>query len=460
MAENLDATSFDSNSSSGESEVDDLIAGALKELDVKPKEEKKDETPLKATPMAPVPVKPQPEKNVPKQAVKEQKEISPESKAYEETFKDFKEGATVTGTIAKIDPSGALVDIGYKSDGWIENNELTPGLKVGDKINVLIEKLETKEGYVLLSKKKADFETFWINAYEAYKNKSALEAKVTGAVKGGLVVDCGGIRGFIPASQVSKPADMQLEQFVGKILPVKIIEINRRQGKIVLSHKLGAIEHVKQEASKILDEIEVGQVRQGVVTSIKNFGAFVDLGGVEGLIHLSELSWKRVKHPSEVLKSGQKLDVFVLGVDQINKKVSLGLKELQPDPWATVLEKYRVGQTVKVKVLRIAKFGAFAEIEEGLEGLIHLSELSKEKVSTPEDVVKPGDVVDVKILRIIPEEQKIGLSIKDVQIEKDAELVKDQKQEETRVTLGDMIAEKERLKAERETSDDEIHPSA
>jgi len=384
------------------------------------------------------------------------KEVS--SSGYEETFKEYQAGDIVKGTVIKIDPSGVLVDIKYKADGLIPPEELSEKpfsspnevVKVGEVIDVYIENLENKEGYVLLSKKRADYEKKWQLAYDAFRNKKLLEGKVLQALRGGLVVDCDGIRGFIPASQVAKRPEISLESFVGQTLPVKVIEVNRRQGKIVLSHKLGAGEKEKFAAEKLLDELEVGQIRKGKVVSLKSFGAFVDLGGIEGLIHLTELSWKRVKHPSEVLRLGDEIDVFVLGVDKINKKVALGLKELQPDPWVTAAEIYKPGQIVKAKILRFAKFGAFAELEHGLEGLIHISEISKDPVSKPEDAVKIGDVVEVKILRVIPEEQKIGLSIKEALIEKEREALKEAAQEEKKVTIADILAEKEKARAEKE----------
>ncbi len=220
---------------------------------------------------------------------------------------------------------------------------------------------------------------------------------------------------------------------------------------------LAAGEKERYKAGKLLEELEVGQVRHGIVSSIKNFGAFVDIGGIEGLIHLSELSWKRVKHPSEVLKLGQELDVFVLGVDQLNKKVALGLKELQDDPWVNAAEYFKPGQIVKVKILRFAKFGAFVELEHELEGLIHISEISKEPVQKPEDAAKIGDVVDVKILRVLPEEQKIGLSIREAILQKEKEEMKKSAPPEdtTNVTIGDIIAQKEKEKAEREAEEEE-----
>ncbi|MBI5700423.1 S1 RNA-binding domain-containing protein [Candidatus Saganbacteria bacterium] len=438
MAEELGATSFNSGKgASGEYDVDALIAGALKELEEKKPVQKRSEEPaLKATPMKPSRL--------------DAKKPVPSQDEYEGTFKDFKVGAIVTGVVSTMNQSGVLVDIGYKSDGFVPNEEITIPLKVGDSVRVMIENLENKEGYVVLSKKSADFEITWEEVNEAFRDKSVLQAKVTGAVKGGLVVDFQGIRGFIPASQVLKEPSESLESFVGKMIPAKIIELNRRQSKVILSHKFGVSESKRSEAHKIFDELEAGQVRRGIVKSIKSFGAFVDLGGVEGLIHLTELSWKRVKHPSDVLKVGQELDVFVLGIDRAHNRISLGLKELQSDPWATVLEKYKAGQVVKVKVLRLAKFGAFVELEEGLEGLIHISELSKDKIDSPDKAVKPGDVVEAHILRIIPDEQKIGLSIKEVQLSKEKELAEEQKKEESKITIGEVLAQKEKTKAERD----------
>lgn len=388
-----------------------------------------------------------------------------EPSGYEATFKEYKVEDIVKGTVLKVDPSGVLVDIKYKADGLILSEELSDKsfgspeevVKVGDEIDVYIENLENKEGYVVLSKKRADYEKRWRTAYDSYKNKKVLESTVIQVLKGGLVVDCDGIRGFIPASQVLRKAKESLESFKNKALPVKVIEINRRQGKIVLSHKLAAGEKEKYKAGKLLEELEVGQVRHGIVSSIKNFGAFVDIGGIEGLIHLSELSWKRVKHPSDVLKLGQELDVFVLGVDQINKKVALGLKELQDDPWVNAAEYFKPGQIVKAKILRFAKFGAFVELEHELEGLIHISEISKEPVQRPEDAAKIGDVVDVKILRVLPEEQKIGLSIREAILQKEKEEIKKSAPAEdtTKVTIGDIIAQKEKEKAEREAEEEE-----
>lgn len=446
--EELKATSIDKDKgAAGEGDVEDLIAGALKELESEPKGKKEEEAKiLKATPISKPPARPAPkEKPIVTETPKPQP-ISP----YDITFKEYEVGQLVSGVIEKIDAGGAFLNIGYKSDGFLSPEEMDKNMKIGDKIKVVIEKLESKEGYVVLSHKKAAAEAKWQEAGAAYKDKTLLEAKVTSAVKGGLVVDYHGIRGFIPASQVKKDPDLDLNTFVNKTLPVKIIEVNRRQGKIILSHKLGVTAKQREEALKIIDDIEVGQVRRGKVVSLKSFGAFVDIGGVEGLIHLSELSWKRVKHPSDILKLGEEMDVFVLGVDKVNKKVALGLKELQSDPWVDAPKKYKNGQIIKVKIARLVKFGAFAEIDESLEGLIHISELSTKMVQKPEDAVKPGDEVEVKILRILPEEQKIGLSIKEAVLEKERREVEEKRKEEAKITIGEVIAEKERQREDFE----------
>ncbi|OGC06606.1 hypothetical protein A3H38_05470 [candidate division WOR-1 bacterium RIFCSPLOWO2_02_FULL_46_20] len=389
-----------------------------------------------------------------------------EAAQYENTFKEYRAGDIVKGTVLKIDPNGVLVDINYKADGLIPTEELSEktslfpkdAVKIGEVIDVYIENLENKEGYVILSKKRADDEMRWNSAYNAYKDKTLLEGKVIQILKGGLLVDCNGIRGFIPASQVLKKSQESLESFQDMVLPVKVLEINRRQGRIVLSHKLAAGESEQFSSSKTFAGLEVGQIRKGTVSSLKSFGAFINLGGVEGLIHLSELSWKRVKHPSEVLKVGQDIDVFVLGVDTVNKKVALGLKELQPDPWVNAADHFKPGQIVKVKILRFAKFGAFAELPHGLEGLIHISELSRAQVQSPGEAVKIGDEVEVKILRVLPEEQKIGLSIRQAQQTKEKEEAKKNippPEEENKITIADMIAQKDKERAEKEAQEED-----
>ncbi|MFC1559808.1 30S ribosomal protein S1 [Candidatus Margulisiibacteriota bacterium] len=461
-------------------DIDDLIKETLaetkKEAEIKKEKAQKEEAikeKAAATPLEPkkeepgysaTPIKKEPPKETPAQGTPISIKKEPQKEEmYEATFKSYKQGDIVKGKVLKIDPSGVLVDIKYKADGLIKPDELTdnpsvnPGdvVKEGDIIDVLIERLEDKEGYVTLSKRKAEYETKWQAAYDAYKGRKVIEGKVTGAVKGGLIIDYNGIRGFIPASQVASEAKDKLDSLVGQSLPIKIIEINKRQGKVVLSHKIATSEKQRFDAGKVIDQIEVGQVKKGTVTSLKKFGAFVDIGGVEGLIHLSELSWRRVNHPSDVLKTGDEIDVFVLGVDKETKKVALGLKELQDDPWVKAGELYKAGQIVKCKIARFVKFGAFVDLDGGLEGLVHISELSANPVANPEDAVKVGDVVEAKVLRVLPAEQKIGLSIKQVAADKEKKEIKKHKEKEEqdkkKVTIGDVMKDKkEKAKEEEE----------
>ncbi len=463
----LSGTSF----SSGKGEIPDfeveaLIKETLKETKkpsleqatpLSPKEElagtSLPQTPRAASPKPPAP--PAPTTPPPVKAT----EPSPKSndKSYEDTFKTYKAGDLVVGTVVKVEPQNILVDIGYKAEGLITaeeysdhgiTNENAP--KIGEKISAYIIRLENKEGYILLSKKKADYETKWKIAYDAFKHRKILEAKVISAVKGGLVVECLGIKGFIPASQVNKSPEESLDSFVNKTLAIKVIQIDRRQGKIVLSHKMGEKDRKHFDSEKTLQALEVGQIANGTVSSLKNFGAFVDIGGIEGLIHISELSWKRVKHPSEILKVGDKINVFILGVDKENKKVALGLKELQEDPWVLAAEKYRPGDIVPVKVLRFTKFGAFVEINENLEGLIHISEISAKPIRSPEEAeIKIGDIINAKILRVLPEEQRIGLSLKQLTLDKEkTELKEFQNNQEAKITIADALKEKEKMRTE------------
>lgn len=367
------------------------------------------------------------------------------------SVQEFRLGQIIQGKIIKVEKSGLVVDFGYKSEGYIEANQIhlkanqscENSFKEGEVVSAQILGLDLKDGFVLLSKKSADVEVAWSNVQESFKIGKILEAQVISAVRGGVVVDYSGLRGFLPASHILKENAADLEKMVGQRIFIKVIEINRPQNKIVFSHRLAAAEAKAKSAEKIWQELEMGEVRKGVVSGLKSFGAFVNLGGVEGLIHISELSWGRVKHPSEVVKVGDEIEVFILSVDRQKKKVGLGLKQLQPDPWVKVKELYRPGQVVKGKIVRIVSFGAFVELERGLEGLIHLSELADPAPARPEDVVKIDDEVKVKILRIIPEQQKIGLSLKAVQEQMNKEKLKETlNSEERKVTIGDIMKEK------------------
>ncbi|NBV82650.1 S1 RNA-binding domain-containing protein [bacterium] len=332
---------------------------------------------------------------------------------------DYQDGDIIKGIVRRIEKSGVLVDINHKSEGFISNSEFgfeaeespVDNVKPGEEVNVMILKLESKEGYTVLSRRRAEYELAWNTLSRLSKSKDVVPVRVASKVEGGLVVSYNGIKGFIPASQVIKETE-NLDGFVGQVMEVAVIQVDRKRRKVIFSHKVGKPRMSREDTARLIDGIEIGQVRNGKVTSIKDFGVFVDLGGVEGLVHISEISWSRVGHPSEVLKSGQETKVFVLGVDRDTQKISLGMKQLEADPWVNVAEKYQIGQVATGEVSRVVTFGAFVRLEENLEGLIHISELSNHHVEKVEDVVKPGDTVKVKIIKLIPEEQRIGLSIK------------------------------------------------
>ena len=265
---------------------------------------------------------------------------------------DYREGDIIKGIVRTVEKSGVLVDIRYKSDGFITNAEFSNDpnidprdvLKPGDEVQAFIEKLESKEGYTVLSRKRAEYEIAWGTIAKYAKSRDTLVVRVTSKVEGGIVAEYNGVKGFIPASQVLKDNDDNLDRFIGKTLDAAVLKCDRKRRKVIFSNKLAKTKVQKEEAQKIFDEIEVGQVRSGHVTSIKDFGIFVDLGGIEGLVHISEMSWARVNHPSELVKAGDTVRVFILGVDKETRKISLGMKQLETDPWVNVAQKYSVGQ--------------------------------------------------------------------------------------------------------------------
>ena len=333
---------------------------------------------------------------------------------------DYQEGDIIKCTVRAVEKNGVFVDFSYKSEGFIASSEFsadetlshTQMTEVGEELEVMIEKLETKEGYTLLSRKKVEVEAAWEDLKLALKNKTGIEIHVISSVKGGLVGAYQGIRGFIPASQVNENDD-DLEAFVDQRLTVAVLQCDRKRKKIIFSHKLLKENSNRIVNTELIESLQVGDIKKGRVTSIKNFGAFVDLGGIEGLIHISELSWSRIGHPSDILNEEEEIEVFVLGVDKDNEKVSLGLKQLSPDPWVGIKKKYEVGQIVQGTVSRIVEFGAFVKLDEYIEGLVHISEITYEHVDKITDQLNVGDTIEAKIKKLIPEEQKIGLSIKE-----------------------------------------------
>ncbi|HEY3413870.1 MAG TPA: 30S ribosomal protein S1 [Armatimonadota bacterium] len=342
--------------------------------------------------------------------------LSPGSE-YTGTFRTLSEGDVVKGEIVRIDREGVLVDVGQKSEGLIkpqemgrENADEAP-LAVGDTVDVMVMQGETPEGQLLLSKKRADFEKAWDHVIEAQQNDEIIQAMVTDRVKGGLVVDLG-IRGFIPASHVGNGKVRNLEKYIGEALPLKVIEVDKERRKVVLSHRLATEGEREKQREETLETLREGQVRAGVVRRITDYGAFVDLGGVDGLLHISEMSWSRIKHPNEVVKQGQEIQVMVLKVNLEQGRISLGMRQILPDPWTEASKKYHSGDIIEGKISRLVQSGAFMALDGGIEGFIKNSELAQRRVARPEDVVKVGDAVQVKVLDVRPDERRIELSRK------------------------------------------------
>lgn len=330
-------------------------------------------------------------------------------------------GDIVTGTVVKIKNDEVLVDVGGKSEGIIPIKELSfqkdPDanhvVKVGETIQVMIIKMENSDGNMLLSKRRVDQELAMEKLEKAYNNGEVLSAVVVDVVKGGVIVDIGA-RGFVPASQLDTKFIDDIKAFVGQTLNFKIIEFKPEERKIILSRR--AVLEVEERAKKeqLWAEIAEGQTRRGVVQRLAKFGAFIDLGGVDGLLHISEMGWGRIKQPEDIVQVGQEIDVYVLSIDKEKGKISLGLKQLSVDPWATATEKYAIGNVVSGKVVRVAPFGAFVELEEGIDGLVHISQISWERVEKVEDVLSINQEVEAKVLELDLEKKKISLSMKEL----------------------------------------------
>ncbi len=344
---------------------------------------------------------------------------------YEKSMKSLYPGETVTGTVIMVTDDEVMVNIGYKSDGIIKKEDYTwetelplkSLVKPGDDIEVKVVSINDGEGNVVLSKKLVDAEKNWYKIEYAYNEKTPVEGYVKEIVRGGGIVEIFGIRAFMPASQFELRFTDDLTKYVNTKVKAMVLEYDKEKKKVVLSRK----DFLKIEKEKLETEtwgkIEAGQKVEGEVKRIADFGVFVDIGGVDGLIHISELSWNRVKHPSSVVKVGQKVEVVVLSIDKDKKKISLGLKQTVADPWSLVGEKYNAGDILTVTVLRFADFGAFVEIEPGVDGLVHISQISDKRIAKPADVLKLGEIVKAKLMEIKPEEKKISLSIKEANSE-------------------------------------------
>ena len=339
--------------------------------------------------------------------------------AIDSTIKYFNDGDIVDGTIVKVDRDEVLLDIGYKTEGVIPSRELSikhdvdPNdvVAVGDTVEALVLQKEDKEGRLILSKKRAQYERAWGDIEKIKAEDGVVEGTVIEVVKGGLIMDIG-LRGFLPASLVEMRRVRDLDPYIGQKIEAKIIELDKNRNNVVLSRRAWLEQTQSAVRQKFLDELQKGQIRKGVISSIVNFGAFVDLGGVDGLVHVSELSWKHIDHPNEVVQVGDEVTVEVLDVDMERERVSLSLKATQEDPWQHFARTHQIGQIVPGKVTKLVPFGAFVRVEEGIEGLVHISELAERHVEIPEQVVQIGDSVMVKIIDIDLERRRISLSLK------------------------------------------------
>jgi small subunit ribosomal protein S1 len=341
---------------------------------------------------------------------------------YESTFPTIEEGQVVNGTVVRVDKDEVLVDIGYKSEGVIPVSELSirrsinpaDEVALGDDIAALVLTKEDAEGRLILSKKRARFEIAWKAIETAHEKGDPVTGRVIEVVKGGLILDLG-VRGFLPASLVDIRRVQDLDEFLGQELECKVIELNRSRNNVVLSRRAVLEEERKEQRQRILDRLNPGDVVEGTISNIVDFGAFVDLDGMDGLIHISELSWSHVNHPSEVLEIGQTVKVQVLDIDRERQRISLGLKQTQTDPWQQVLESYQEGDVVQGTVTKVVTFGAFVEILPGVEGLVHISELAQHHVENPREIVSQGDKVNVRILEVDADRRRLSLSLKRVE---------------------------------------------
>ncbi|MBO7664984.1 MAG: 30S ribosomal protein S1 [Aeriscardovia sp.] len=349
-------------------------------------------------------------------------------KAVDATIKNFDDGDLVTGTVVRIDRDEVLLDIGYKTEGVIPARELSikkdvdpeEVVRLGDEVEALVVTKEDKEGRLILSKKRAQYERAWGDVEKIKEEDGVVEGTVIEAVKGGLIVDIG-LRGFLPASLVEMRRVRDLTPYIGQKIKAKVLELDKNRNNVVLSRRQYLEETQSEVRETFMAQLKKGQIREGAVSSIVNFGAFVDLGGVDGLIHVSELSWKHIDHPSEVVKVGQKVTVEVLDVDMDRERISLSLKATQEDPWQKFARTHVPGQIVKGKVTKIVQFGVFVAVDDGIEGLVHISELADRHVNNPATVVSQGEEIFVKVIDVDLDRRRISLSLKQADDSVDSE---------------------------------------
>lgn len=344
-------------------------------------------------------------------------------------YRSPQRGDVLDGVVVSIDRDGILVDISTKSEGLIGGQEAQQLVEqqevhVGDEVLVYVVHPEDKDGHVVLSLNRARSERGWRTMQKEFEDGQIFESEVVDFNKGGLIVDADGVRGFVPMSQVAgvrldgsteDEVKDKLQAMVGQKIFVKVLEINRRRNRLILSERQAVQERRGLRKDQLINELREGETRHGRVSSLCDFGAFVDLGGADGLVHLSELAWRQVSHPREVLTVGEEVDVYVLGVDRDKKKIALSLRRLLPEPWTTVADRYHEGDLVQGTITKLATFGAFARVEDGVEGLIHISELGEGHIAHPRNVVKEGDEVTLRVLRVDTARRRLGLSIRQAQ---------------------------------------------
>ncbi len=347
-----------------------------------------------------------------------QEEFLTLAKMYTESFKDVKEGELVKGRIVRIQGDNVILDVGFKSEGSISKAEFheSEEIKVGNEVEVVLESVEDQEGNLVLSKQRADFLRIWEKVVKAHETGEIIQGKILKRIKGGMVVDLMGMEAFLPGSQIDIRPIRDFDAFVGQTMDFKVVKVNIPTENVVVSHKVLVEEEIADQRDAILNSLEKGQILEGTVKAITDFGVFVDLGGVDGLIHITDLSWGRINHPNEVVKLDQTIKVVVTDFDEEKKRISLSLKKLLPHPWEDIENKYKVGDKVSGRVVSLTDYGAFIEIEKGIEGLIHNSEMSwTQHIKHPSQVVAMGQVIEAVILSLDKEEKKISLGIKQLE---------------------------------------------
>jgi len=337
---------------------------------------------------------------------------------YSESFRDVKEGELIKGKIVRIQGDSIIIDVGFKSEGTIPKNEFYEDqvIEVGDEIEVVLESVEDQEGNLVLSKQRADFLRIWEKVVSSFETGEILEGKIIKRIKGGMVVDLLGMEAFLPGSQIDVRPIRDFDAFVGQTMEFKVVKVNIPTENVVVSHKILVEEEIADQRGAILESLEKGQILEGIVKAITDFGVFVDLGGVDGLIHITDLSWGRINHPNEVVKLDETIKIVVTDFDETKKRISLSLKKLLPHPWEDIDNKYKLGDKVSGRVVSLTDYGAFIEIEKGIEGLIHNSEMSwTQHIKHPSQVVAMGQIIEAVILSLDKEDKKISLGIKQLE---------------------------------------------